>query len=197
MDEQLIPNLNLPEQEKFIENNNFGISSDGSINKKIFHPEYFYTTSDSGLRVVVTNKEDIKKSLDRLIELNIILKNSEISTVIKLLEERYFLLIDLPKIRELTLEDRNKKIDTLLSTQKQDMKEAELKDFLSIGFKPVIEILQSTSQSIKELQFESKLEYQLKLYINEIAIKIAQIYSNIDNIKEKQVKQLSSKNKEK
>lgn len=185
-------NVNIKDNKESFKNNNFGISSDGSINKKIFHPEYFYTTSDSGLRVVVTNKEDIRKSLNRLIDLNTILKNSEISTVINFLEERFSLLVDLPKIRELTLEDRNKKIDTLLSTQKQDMKEAELKDFLSIGFKPVLEILQSTSQSIKELQFESKLEHQLKLYINEIAIKIAQIYSNVDNIKEKQVKQLSS-----
>lgn len=56
----------------------------------------------------------------------------------------------------------------------------------------MLEILKSTSQSIKELQFESKLEHQLKLYINETALKIAQIYSTVDNIKERQSKQLSS-----
>ncbi len=192
MNEKLISNQNSQEQGKSIENNKFGISLDGSINKHIFHPEYYYTTSDGGLKVVVSNKEDIKKSLDRLIEVNTILKNSEISIVIKLLEERYSLLIDLPKIRELSLEDRNKKIDVLISTQKQDMEKAELKDFLSVGFQPVLEILQSMSQSIKELRFETTLEHQLKLYINEVAIKIAQIYSTVDNIKERQSKQLSS-----
>ena len=170
-----------PENEKLI-GEKYGIY-DGKPNKYVFKPSSYLIANKTGLKVTVSSIASIKESLERMREMNLILKNEMLSNTIDYLDTVVELHDESVRLKDVGEAERAAKQQELTDKIKNASTISEVFDFGSDAIKGAFDNL---SQGLKEFGFRLETTGKLKDAINRVADYIQKEYDNVKDIKELQ-----------